>query len=495
MESNSNQNSDFTASDSENKVTKTKLGLSIIIPSSIFVILFLLFLFIPAPKITSGFENIDDIKRDAAQKEETAQPEDYKDHRRPSWKTYHTRCKKSFLKRKVDNFLMFFGLKSKPTWSPEYFKKLLEKQIKEREEKKYLAEHVCRVVPSDKARFIVWGDLTGAYHSVVRALEKLISLGVMDKNLKLVSPDDYIVFMGDAAARSPFIMELLTLMMKLMEQNGDKVFYITGNNERRGAWYTYGLREEIQMKAGHLTTEKKPLYKVAERFFETLPLGIYVSVPPHDSTDFVRFSHFSMEVPSKETYREFVELLDDSYFSEKLLENRKQGEGRVIKLEKDRNEPDSELVTVRATIKSYRKLKEYQKNAGLRLLDPDKSATAWTILSSPTVFAQHLIKFFEDAFVILQLAPKIRNWTITLYNRDMRTDEAFSSIEYNFISGKLTSEEVKRDKQKKAVVKSKPKKEVEISKKSENVKKVKKASKKKIKSKKKGARKRRKIKR
>jgi hypothetical protein len=49
--------------------------------------------------------------------------------------------------------------------------------------------------------------------------------------------------MGDLAARTPFIMELLTVVMKLEERNPNRILYLTGNNERRGAWYTYGLRE------------------------------------------------------------------------------------------------------------------------------------------------------------------------------------------------------------------------------------------------------------
>ena len=402
------------------------------------VVVAILFL-VPPAKYTSGFENIHEVAADANSKNELADPESYKDHRRPSWKTFHGKTQPGFLGRKINNTMVFLGLKKRPNWSSSYFKYLLEKRIKEREDKGKSSkfEYVYRIVPSEKSRFIVWGDMSGAYHSFVRALQKLIKLGILDEDLKLKSKDDYFAFMGDVASRSPFIMELLTLIMKLEEKNPDRIVYMTGNNERRGAWYPYGLREEILFKAPHLTSEAAPLYKVAERYFETLPLGIYISIPPHQNRDFVRLSHFAMETPSKETYREFLELLDDAYYSKELMENRQEGANTIIKLDKEKDAPDLERVNVRAIIKSYRKMKEYQKHPGLAYLVPDKNASAWTILSSPTVFVHKFFDFWNDAFNIVQAAPNIEDWTITLYTRDIRKkDKDFDKFTYNFLSGK-----------------------------------------------------------
>jgi len=408
---------------------------------AVVAIVAILFFIAPNPSHESGFETLDEVLGDANKKEELADPESYKDHRRPSWKSYYLKEQPGFVGKKLNNLLSFFGLAKRPNWSGSYFKHLLEKRIKEREEKGMSSEYeyVQRIVPTEKSRFIIWGDLTGAHHSLVRGVKKLTELGLLDKNLKLTSPDDYILFMGDAAARSPFIMELLTLIMKLEERNPGKIHYITGNNEKRGAWYTYGLKEAIEYKAGHLTSEEAPLFKTVEKYFETLPLAVYASIHPHQTNEFIRFSHFSMEVPSKESYRPFVELLDDSYYSDALIKDRKVGTNMPIKLSEKRGEPSLEPVNVRATVKSYRKTREYQKNEGLRFLVPDKNATAWTVLSSPSVFVHKVLKFYHDAFVVVQSAPTIDAWTIKHYYRDIREDKDFESQTYNFLTGKNIS--------------------------------------------------------
>lgn len=404
----------------------------------ILVILAALLFVAPQPKYKMGFESIKEATADANSKEELAAPESYKDHRRPSWKTYHGKTQPGFMGKKINNLMSLIGVKKRPNWSPSYFKYLLEKTTAEREKSGRSADYefVERIVPTEKSRIIVWGDMSGAYHSMVRCLEKLIDLGIMNEDLTLKSKDDYLAFMGDVASRSPFLMELLTLIMKLQERNPNRVIYMTGNNERRGSWYPYGLREELMAKAPEFSTKEAPYYKVVEKYFETLPLGIYISVPPHADKDFVRLSHFAMETPSKETYREFVELLDDSYYSKELLADRKMGENAVVKLSAKRDAPDLDLVNVRVIMKSYRKMKEYQKNQGLRFIVPDKGASAWTALSSPTVFANKFFDFWSDAFVVIQAAPRIEDWTITLHNRDIRKKDPFKSVEYNFLSGK-----------------------------------------------------------
>lgn len=415
------------------------------IVGGLLILLAVLFFIAPPPQWTSGFETIDEVVADANSKEELAAPESYKDHRRPSWKTYHTKTQPGFIGKKINNLLSWIGIARRPNWSSSYFVHLLEKRIKEREAKGLVSkqEYVMRITPNKRSRFIIWGDMSGAYHSMVRALQKLIKLDIFDGNLKLKNPNDYVAFMGDVASRSPFIMELLTLIMKLEERNPDRIAYMSGNNERRGSWYPYGLREEIGFKAPHLTSEEKPLYKVIERYFETLPLGTYISVPPHKDTDFVRLSHFALETPSKETYREFVEQLNDTYYSKALLEDRTELVNKVVLLPEKREVPDVERVSVRAIIKSYRKMKEYQKNAGLRFLVPDKSATAWTILSSPTVFANKYFDFWDDAFVILQVAPALEDWTIELHTRDIRKKDNFRQIKYEFLSGEEIIKEQK----------------------------------------------------
>ena len=69
-----------------------------------------LFLFAPQPEQHEGFETINELINDAAQKDEFAQPEDYNDHRLPSWKTYQNKHYTSWFTRRLTNLLLFLRL-------------------------------------------------------------------------------------------------------------------------------------------------------------------------------------------------------------------------------------------------------------------------------------------------------------------------------------------------------------------------------------------------
>ena len=74
------------------------------------------------------------------------------------------------------------GLNTKPVWHQSYFKHLLEKTIERRKAEGFKSEHIVRLTPRPGSKFIIWGDLAGAYHSVVRGLKKLIDLDFIDEN-------------------------------------------------------------------------------------------------------------------------------------------------------------------------------------------------------------------------------------------------------------------------------------------------------------------------
>lgn len=395
----------------------------------------------PIPKYAVGFVSINKAIEDSNKKYELA-PMETKDFRAPSWAKYHKSRKSSLLSNKFGNVLSLLGIKETPAWSPSYFSHILNDVVKKREAMNYKAPYALRISPSAKARFIIWGDLTGAYHSLVRGLKKVVDLGILNKNLKLVRPDDYIVFMGDAAGRSPFLMEMESLIMTLMDRNPDHVIYLMGNTEMKQEWHPYGMQEEFKLKAGYVDSVAN-LTKQMDRFFETLPLALYISLYPHNSNDFLRMSHFAMGFPSTPAYQNIVKLGDDRYYSKKLMENRETGKDKIIPLEMPSGDLDLRPVKVKGIVRSFKKSRMYKPNKGLQRLKPDKDASSWFLLSSPVVIVQKLVQFYYDAFGILQLEPDIEDATITLYSRDMRTKEPFDSYTYKFISGEMVAENEK----------------------------------------------------
>ena len=300
-------------------------------------------------------------------------------------------------------------------------------------------EFVTRICPSSNAKIVVWGDMNGAFHSLARGLKRLKELDIIGEDLKLKNKDYYIAFAGDLISRSPFIMELLSVIFKLEEKNPGQIWFIAGNNERRGSWYNLGLKESFLYNAGHVDSEKNPLFKIVEKYLETLPLAVYFSIPPHEGNEFFRLSHFAINTASHQSYKEFVDILDCRYYSQTLLDDRSEGDVKYIKISKDHTEPDKNLIKIVAQVKSFKKTKGFKKTRGLVFLGDESGAVSWNVSSNPTVFVQEILKHFRDAFAFVEMAPKLKEWTITNYSRDIRTtpeSPKFEVDKFNFMSGK-----------------------------------------------------------
>ncbi|MCK4517708.1 metallophosphoesterase [Candidatus Babeliales bacterium] len=401
-------------------------------------------IFMPVPEYTFGFETIDEMVKDANSKDEFVKPDvykpgSYKSYKRCTWRKYRGKIDKSLIGRKLERLLFSMGLKKTPAWSPSYFRHLIKKQAKEKPKKGYRSEYVVRLVPSENARFVIWGDLHGAYHSLVRGLQKLISLNILSKDLKIISPNDYIVFLGDAVTQSPFVRETISVMAKLEEKNRGQVWYIAGNNERIDSWQEHVLGDAYK-RFTPWAKEEEPFSSTLVDYFHTLPLGLYLSVPPHNSDEFVRISHFSRITRSHVKYRGLQQLLYDENYADKLLADRETNKQKLIPL-RDESNTDRTHVDVKAIINSVFKRSVYKKEMkGLQELLPDAGVPAWTVVSCPSFVFSDYLGYKHDAFAILQAAPKIEDWTITRYSREVKTKEDFQATTYNLLRGTELSE-------------------------------------------------------
>ena len=407
------------------------------------------FLLLPPKSHHSGFETIDEIVADAAKKDEFTKPDNYDPKtfdiaHYGTWNEYRTKTKKSFLRSRFENLLEFFGLKKRPVWSYSYFRNQLVKLTKEKQEKGYSTPYVARLVPTQNSRFIIFGDLMGAYHSLTRNLQKLISLNILTKDLKIVSPDDHIVFMGDNVWQSPFIAETISIIAKLDEKNLGKVWNIIGNNEHGDRWREFIFQEKQRLA---WTRKERPLTNVVRDYLETLPFALYISAPTHDSDDFVRLSHFGIKNFSSYgnaalgRYEYIDSFVNNAVYLKDMPKNRIENKSKIFADVPSIDPHEQEkTVNIRAIIKSvFKRLVFDKKSEGLQLLAPDDNATAWTAVSCPTVIYSNFLDFHNDAFVIMQVAPKIDDWTLTLHYRNIRTQEDFKTKTYNLLSGTKTS--------------------------------------------------------
>ena len=405
---------------------------------AVFTTFLLLVFFAPEKHYTQGFESINEIMSDASKKDEFAKPDEFEDYKWPLWHGYWPKIHKGFFGRRLDNAFEWLGIKSRPAWSASYFRYLFEKVARERKEEGYHPEHVVRLAPSNKARFIIWGDLHGSYHSLARSLQRLINLNVLNKDLTLISPEDHIIFMGDAINRSAFVMETLTIMAKLADKNPDRVWHLAGNAERTHSFEQYIIDPQASHKTFPWESKRKLLRDIVGDYLQTLPLGVYLSIPPYDKNDFVRISHFERYNFTHIKYKRFVEMLNPENYSDALLKNRDKEKLKIINLREKTHRGNKEFIDIKGLINSVTKMWVYDKKSrGLQRIASDGSAATWTVMScSSAPIHTTLLDFHYDAFVVLQVAPKFEDWTLTLHSRDVRTDENFQTKTYDFQWGR-----------------------------------------------------------
>lgn len=396
----------------------------------------LMVLIIPFVQILDGyrpiFTSLTDIHEDARNADEHPLL-DNKDWVNPDFS--------KFIKTRVPSWIdeIFFKLhiKSWPLWHIQGFEDLLFKTIATRENNGYVGQFVVTMRPDPGTIFLIWGDIQGAYHSLVRALNEMKSLGVISDDLHIVKPNYYFVFNGNAIDQSAYSLEVLTIIMRLMNNNPGKVFYLRGQHEEQGHWKDFSLKRDLVLRTRLSPKErfelsgKIPLSGEMDRFFDTLPLALYLIGQEGDDTfDVVRISYFGRE------NKELDETQFGSYFS-------KVGRKPYVLKLPNKNMDGGKKINVRAIIKGEHRLTSYLTNLGLSQHEADKGSTSWVIFSSPTDTYKHLQDFYYDVFTFLEVGKTFDQWTISLYNQDVREMLGFKKIvSYNLINGLKEVEEL-----------------------------------------------------
>jgi|SaaInlStandDraft_4_1057021.scaffolds.fasta_scaffold01774_7 branched-chain amino acid transport system substrate-binding protein len=390
------------------------------------ILMFFLFIFLfEVPVNIHGFGTISDAQSYTKRLEEYPSM-DNKNLLMPNYTSFYKSQKPGFWSGVGSWFL-----RKKKVWSSEVFESLLQKVVDARELCSYTDDFILKMNPRKGSQFIIWGDLYGAFHSLIRDLIFLERMEIIDNNFKIIKPNHYFIFNGDFIGKSPFSMEVLTIVLKLLDVNPDKVFYIKGRGESEGNWRESGLKTELQI-SNELLSKDKSFIRLIDRFFNTLPLAVYLMRQTRSGMNAVRISNFDRS----------YHKLEESYFMNFLLQENKDT-ADFFKFKQQ--EKSYGYVGIKAIIESKDKSTVYQKTDGLSLLSPDKGATAWSILSGPTRISRSLFDFHNDAFAILSVFENIDDWTISLYKRDVRVKGDFQAKKYNLVSGEFLEDIVRMD--------------------------------------------------
>lgn len=345
----------------------------------------------------------------------------------PDFTSFHRSLQPSYFRR----FLNLFGVGSE-AWSVDGFKKQLEKHIKKRELEGLIGDFVEKYSLRTGDHILIWTDLHGAFHSLARCLKYLHEKGIIDNDLKITNSHYLLVFNGNLINHSSYVLETLSVVMRLLEMNRYQVIYLRGTHEDKQVWHSHSLARELKIRAAGLSDELIPINKLVTRFFNTLPLGLYLAEVTQKEIDLVLIANndesksgFDVNKMGGFFEKEFIERLSAFKLANKSISKKE--------------------IKVRTLIMGEDRSTSYKQTTGLALLGTHKEATAWLAFSSPTKRNRRLYEFFYDAFVDLSITGKMDTWMLTLYNQDVRKLVGFTETgTYNIITGQKIKKESRR---------------------------------------------------
>ncbi len=289
----------------------------------------------------------------------------------------------------------------------------------------HTGDFVTKLIAQPESRFYIWGDLQGAFHSLIRSLNWLNKQKVITPKLKILDPNVYFIFNGNGVGHSAHNIETLITLLTFMKLNPNQVFYIKGAQEDDAYWTNFNLKEELKIKATHISDELVPLEQNVNDFFNTLPLALFIT--EQDSSEFIRISP---------TSRPNTYLYEDSVSHALQMEEQNNPIERIKLLSKLQDRNIKPLDTI-AIIKSENTARDLRAKNGMALLDQDQGATAWSFFSSPLPTYQEYFDFNLDAFGLLSIKKPLSKSTITVFTRHIKSKEQSfeKQSSYNLVTG------------------------------------------------------------
>jgi branched-chain amino acid transport system substrate-binding protein len=305
----------------------------------------------------------------------------------PDFSNFYYRERSNIFQR----MLIKIGILKAQRWNPDSFKILIEKILAKHQQEDTSQKVIT--VPTD-AQFIFFGDLYGAYHSLVRSLEELHRQGIIDQTLTIRRKNCYIIFLGNIINRSPYSLETLTVIAALLDKNPDRVICLQGEQETPGRWENYTMREQLQAYASNFLQSEDiqiPLSTLLNKFFTLLPKRVLIH--------------------HKDTGKETIFAVHRE-FSEEMLKP----------------------ITTEALIMGSQAV-ESVRSSGLQYRGFFMSTPVWSLISCPVLAYRSFYIFHYDSFAILQIGETLEKSSIASYDQDIEKKDGFIKKEYDLIYG------------------------------------------------------------
>ncbi len=286
-------------------------------------------------------------------------------------------------------------------------------------EEKSSQRHVLLHSLKKGEKFYIWGSLHGAFHSLVRALDKLKEQGVINNDLKILEAQYYFIFNGNAIEGSPYNLETISLIATLLIKNPNNVFYVKGLNEKRNFSLNLGLKEEIRIIEKMFTSDKNSLENLFNQFFYSLPETIYLE--------------------SSKNKGEYITISSDSpiLFEPQILESAftacAHNNFAILIIKESAKKTNGSFIAVQ--LRGLENKENYKKLKGVDLLPFQNGSTRWSIFSSPIQAHKEYFDFHLDAYGILNVPSSFQESSIARLSSYFHAGESFIEESFNLFSG------------------------------------------------------------
>jgi branched-chain amino acid transport system substrate-binding protein len=236
---------------------------------------------------------------------------------------------------------------------------------------------------------------------LVRDIQELVNLKIIDENLKIISPATTIIFNGTAVARSPYILQTLFAILILIKKNPDNVFYLEGDFEQKELWKAVGFVRQLDV------LYRKDMKKTSDLFEELIkvsPLAFYGNYEKQPE------KLLKITALTDTLYDRHENSTDDFFYTLKPHHIETWDFSRKEKTPKpvftgilfDGTSPDLKTSVVEP----------------LMFVEPIAAASVWRVFSGATPVFYKLYGFKTDTFAIITLGQKLEASTIALFTQD-----------------------------------------------------------------------------
>lgn len=349
---------------------------------------------------------------------------DNTDFYNPIFNSYFAAQRPSAFKR-LTNFL---GITANPL-SIRYLIKILKEVIETQKSRGRWGDYVMGTQLAPEQKIIIFGNIQGAFHSLIHDLQELKHQNIIDEQLRITDQRYYIIFNGSVVSRSAEPLQTLLIVLLLMQRNPDNVICLESDFERGDQWKNRGFAQQIN---SIYPEHRDEIFYLFRNFIEIMPFAFYANFKetPEKLLKFTTLQELEHESIENDT-GDFFFTLRRNALSTRQLNNKE----KILK-----------SAHVHVLINGLTPtIKDTMLNA-LMYLYPHEVASVWRVFSAPTAAFQKAYNFTQDAFACIVCDQSLESSIIELFSRNTDSNDSFKLARFNIISGVEIQEKIGRSK-------------------------------------------------